>query len=217
VTKIRIVDGQIGALAVRCLFTGCDWKGTLDDKQNNHSDCPLKPIACTNDGCDWKGTTGAYPAHYDECPHRVVDCSFWDNGCGHECKVQDLAAHVAACSFRIIPCPFAFTIGGEALCVSIMQKDEEKHMADNIIKHLSATAKLYTYTFHRLQNKISRVAALEKTQLAMQDEIKELRAIVAAHAPPQPIPTSTAVQISTPAPQSASTASAENEGYASVA
>ncbi len=190
---------RIISLMVRCAMKdrGCEWTGTLehinahldassDNCQYVDVECPNKcdrPVqkchlvthltdSCTKRDfmCQYCNFKGKYEVvcneHWPECQIYPVPCP---NGCEIlAIERGDLDAHMILCSMVVVECDFSY-----AGCnVKLVREEMEKHLADNLQRHMLMMNKALQEKIEQKERKIEQLEA----KLEQRDrQIQELR------------------------------------------
>ncbi len=198
---------RILALEVRCAMKGrgCEWNGVLEHLSAhldvNSDDCQYVDTKCPNK-CDHPVQKRNLPTHLaKECPKRdffcqycnftatyeVVcndhwpECPFYPIPCPNGCRILaiergDLDAHLMLCSLEEVTCDFSY-----AGCnVKLEREEMEKHLADNLQRHVLMMNKAVRGEMEEKERKIEELEVkLEERDRQIQevrDENKEVQA-----------------------------------------
>ncbi len=190
---------RILALEVRCAMKdrGCEWTGTLDQLDAhldvNSDKCQYVDIKCPNK-CDQPVQKRNLPLHLaKECAKReffcqycnftatyeVVcndhwpECPFYPVPCPNGCEILaiergDLDAHLMLCSLEEVTCDFS-----HAGCnVKLEREEMEKHLADNLQRHVLMMNKALQ---EKMEEKERKIEELEVKLEERDRQIQELR------------------------------------------
>ena len=137
--RLEQLEGHMDVQSGDCLYVDvecpshCDQRVQKRNIQNHLSqECPLREYTCTH--CNFKASYKVVSEdHWGVCPYLPVQCP---NRCGVTCERQDLEDHMKICDKEELECCFS-----HAGCQGrFLREDEERHMEENVKKHLSLMA-----------------------------------------------------------------------------
>ncbi len=190
---------RILALEVQCAMKdrGCEWTGTLDQLdahlEVNSDNCQYVDVKCPNKCekpvqkrdlllhlakecakreffCQYCNFTATYEVvcndHWPECPFYPVPCP---NGCEIlAIERGDIDAHLILCSLEEVICDFSY-----AGCnVKLVREEMEKHLADNLQRHVLMMNKALQ---EKMEEKERKIEELEVKLEERDRQIQELR------------------------------------------
>lgn len=96
------LDNITRDLPVRCLSSGCSWRGSYEDAQQHQRDCPKLEIECENEGCQHVFAREEMATHAASCQKKKIHCP--------DCRVgvtsDSLLAHqTSRCYHAVTQCP----------------------------------------------------------------------------------------------------------------
>ncbi len=190
---------RILALEVQCAMKdrGCNWSGTLEQLHAhldvNSDNCQYVDVKCPNE-CEQPVQKHHLPTHLaNECAKRdffcqhcnfkatyeVVcndqwpQCPFYPVPCPNGCEILaiergDLDAHLMQCSLEEVECDFTY-----AGCnVKLVREEMEKHLADNLQRHVLMMNKALQ---EKIEQKERKIGQLEVKLEDRDRQIQELR------------------------------------------
>ncbi len=190
---------KILALEVRCAMKdrGCSWSGTLEQLHAhldvNSDNCHYVDVECPNK-CEQPVQKRHLPVHLaNECAKRYFfcqhcnfkatyevvcndhwpQCPFYPVPCPNGCEILaiergDLDAHLMQCSLEVVECDFS-----HAGCnVKFEREKMEKHLADNLQRHVLMMNKALQ---EKMEKKERKIEELEVKLEGSDRQIQELR------------------------------------------
>ena len=96
------LDNITRNLPVRCLSSGCSWRGSYEDAPQHHKDCPKLEIECENEGCQHVFAREHVATHAASCQKRKIHCP----DCSMGVTSDSLLAHqTTRCYHAVTQCP----------------------------------------------------------------------------------------------------------------
>ncbi|XP_064405324.1 TNF receptor-associated factor 5-like isoform X1 [Halichondria panicea] len=187
----------ISSLKVRCIKkqNGCNWTGKLDNIKEHLLECEYAEIQCSK-GCEIKVQRRMLINHLrEECPERDFTCTHcnhkstyravtedhWPvckyyplecpNLCGVHCDREMLDDHMKMCTMEKLKCEFS-NVGCKA---SYLRQDYDRHMRENIHKHLALTAAT-AVNRHKYQNGMTLDRVIKNLREEMERQSAEITA-----------------------------------------
>ncbi|XP_068741678.1 TNF receptor-associated factor 5-like [Montipora capricornis] len=96
------LDNITRDLPVTCLSSGCNWRGSYEDAEQHHKDCPKLEIECENEGCQHVFAREHMATHAASCQKRKIHCP----DCSKSVTSDSLLAHrTTRCYHAVTQCP----------------------------------------------------------------------------------------------------------------